>query len=333
MPALLTHCLCGSNMLKRLEDGPGKDIILKHIKVFNLGTQGPDIMFFHAQWPWEKKRGLGEVGNTMHEKKTGEFFSSAFDYVINADPIEKELLTVYMCGYACHYSLDCHAHPYIFYKSGFLKKNGEFTLKYSLYHRMFETALDVLTLSQLTGKKPADVKPAEYIKVSPQDALVIGRMYETVLKKVYDIDINSEEVSRAISDMTGITAALHDKSGIKKKLLSYIEKSIGKLPLMSSMILPGEIDDGIDYLNLSHAPWYLPWDKSAKYTSSFLEMFEAAIIESKKMCNEIFKGIIQKNEVKDILKIMGNLSFSTGVDCNSDTEFKYYDCVYEKNHA
>lgn len=330
MPAFLTHYLCGDRMLNLLEDTPVKDNILKHRSVFNLGTQGPDILFYCGAWPWVKSSGAGKTGERMHAEKTGEFFSHAIEYVINSGDYERELLSVYMCGYLCHYSLDCHTHPYIFYRTGFVREDEEYTSKYACYHRMFETALDVLMLKHVSGKKPADITPSRFIKVSRKNAYSIGRMYETVLKKVYDIEMNPEIIVSAIADMTGITAVLRDKSGLKKKLLFWLEKKQGRFPLMSSMILPQEIKDGCDYFNTAHSVWHLPWDTSVKLTSSFVEMFEASAQEARIMCKELYNCIFNKDEIGQVLELIGSRSFSTGIDCGLDTEFKYFKCIYEE---
>ncbi|MHB1391504.1 MAG: hypothetical protein ACYCYE_00200 [Clostridia bacterium] len=75
---------------------------------------------------------------------------------------------------------------------------------------------------------------------------LLTHYYSKVLRKVYNVNINTELVCRAIADMTTIAAVLRGKTGIKKILLSSIEKSFGKLPMFSSMILPIEVKDSLD---------------------------------------------------------------------------------------
>lgn len=330
MPALLTHYLCGNAMLKLIEDDHIKSHISSHRTVFNLGTQGPDIFFYYGAWPWIKGNAIKKLGDRMHEEKTGEFILEALKYVTTADDVSKGVLTAYICGFLCHYELDCHTHPYIFYKTGFVLKGEAYTSKYTCCHRMFETALDVLMLKRQLGERPSEFKASEQIRISRQTALIIGEMYSRVLRKVYNVDINPDLISRAIADMTGITAVLRDKTGIKKMLLSTIEKSLGRQPLFSSMIRPLEINDSLDYLNTSHSPWHLPWDLSKEYTSSFPEMFEAAAKEAAKLCIAAVSCITKRTGTEVIQPLIGSRSFSTGIDCSQDIEFKYFDCIYEK---
>ena len=329
MPALLTHYLCGNAMLKLIDNELIQSSIISHRNVFNLGTQGPDIFFYYGAWPWAKNKGISKFGDRMHEEKTGEFILEALKYVIESDEALKGTLTAYMYGYICHYILDCHTHPYIFYKTGFVRNGETYTSKFTCYHRMFETTLDVLMLKQELGKRPSEFKASAQIRISSQAAAAIGDMYSKVLRKVYGVDISTELVCRAVDDIAGIAAVLRDKTGIKKKLLSTLEKSLGKSPMFSSMILPLEVKDGLDYLNTSHTSWHLPWDNSEVLTSSFIENFEAAALESKKITETIFNCISVNNDLDSVMTLIGNRSFSTGEDCNLDLEFIYFDCIYE----
>lgn len=329
MPALLTHYLCGNAALKLIDKDYFKDTLLRHRNVFNLGTQGPDIFFYYGAWPWKKSEGIPKLGDRMHEEKTGEFILEAIKYVSESDELTKSILTAYVCGYLCHYMLDCHTHPYIFYKTGFVLAGEKYTSKYTCYHRMFETALDVLMLMRELGLKPSEFNASEQIGVSKQAAAAIGEMYSKVLSKVYEADISAELVCRAIGDIAGITAALRDKTGIKKRLLSGIEKNLEKLPMFSSMILPLEVKDGLDYLNTSHSIWHLPWDDSLELTSSFTESFETAAAESKKVIEALLLVLAGNNDYESLMPLIGSCSFSTGKACSLDLQFKYFDCIYE----
>lgn len=329
MPALLTHYLCGNAVLKLIEDENIRSSIIKHRNVFNLGTQGPDVFFYYRAWPWTNNEGIPELGNRMHEEKTGEFIWEALQYIIRSDKVHRSILTAYMCGYLCHYALDCHTHPYIFYRTGFVRRGEENTSKYTCYHRMFETALDVLMLKRELNKKPSGFKSYKQIQIQKEAAADIGDMYSKILKKVYSVDLSAELVCRAVADIAEIAAVLRDKTSMKKMLLSRLEKSLGKQPMFSSMILPLEINDDLDYLNTSHFTWHLPWDNSAALTSSFTEGFEAAAAESKKLVETIPLLLSGKIDLENVMALIGNRSFSTGEDCSLNLEFKYFDCIYE----
>lgn len=329
MPALVTHYLCGNAVLKLIKDENIKDTILHNRNVFNLGTQGPDIFFYYGAWPRAKKKGIPKLGNRIHEEKTGEFFLEALKYINGSDESSKSILATYMFGYICHYVLDCRIHPYVFYKAGFVRKGEEYSAKYTCYHRKLESTMDVLMLKHELDKNPPDIIASDMIEISREAASVISEMYSKVLMKVYKIDMESELVYQSIADMTRVAAVLRDTTGIKKRLISIIEKSLGKPPLFSNMIMPLEVKDGLDYLNNSHSVWHLPWDSSKDLTSSVVENFMISLLESKDIVEAAVFYFAGKTDLESLMLLIGNRSFTTGEDCNLDLEFKYYDCIFE----
>lgn len=330
MPGFITHYLFGDRVLQLMKDPFTKNILLGRRQVFNLGTQGPDIFFYHGAWPWSKGKGVDKIGNRLHHEQTGAFYSACLEYVTGCPEKEKTLLTAYICGHLCHYSLDCHAHPYIYYRSGFGRKGEASASKYDSYHHRFETAVDVLMLQHVQQLKPGELNTSSLVKVEQEEGNALGRMYAVVLKKVYGMDISPETIYKTISDMVSIRAALRDKSGMKKKGVQWIENLLGRYPILSGMIHPSTVNDGLDYLNRKHAPWYLPWDNTVKSTASFFELSAAAATEATPLCEGICMGLSGKATMDTTLQRIGNRSYSTGVDCTLDTEFKYFDCIFEK---
>ena len=329
MPALATHYLCGNSVLKLMDDEKPDNPILKYRNVFNLGTQGPDILFYYGAWPHADAKTLSGLGNRMHEENTGAFIQEALKYVQCSGEAVKGILNAYLCGFLCHYILDCHTHPYIFYRTGFVRKGEDYNAKYTSYHRMFETALDVLMLKHELGTTPAGFKASPQIRIPSSAAAEIGNMYSEVLGKVYGVSVSNRTICDAIADIANISALLRDKTGIKKLFLTGIEKKLGKLPMFSSMILPIEITDGLDYLNTSHSAWYAPWNKSEAFTSSFIENYEAAVLESIKTIALVQLFLENKMGLESIAAVIGNRSYSTGRNCSLELEFEYFDCIYE----
>lgn len=329
MPGIFTHFLCGDVVLRQLNDTPAAKLLEKHRQAFNLGTQGPDILFYHGAWPWAKDEGMNKIGDQLHEHGSGIFFRQALHYIDNFEGEKRDILTAYLCGFTCHYCLDLHAHPYIFYSTGFVRPGEAETKKYEYYHREFETTLDVLMLKRQQDIAPADFHAADLIAVSAGEADSISKMYETVLPVSLGIEIDARQLSKAISDMVGITRVLHDRTGLKKKLLAAVEKRLGKYPLLSSMIHPLSVTDDLDYLNLKHGEWCLPWDDSTCFNTSLIDMFDAAVAEACTLCTAVYDCSRHGMAVDDAVLLLGNRSFSSGIDCEENAEFKYYNCIYE----
>lgn len=329
MPALLTHYLCGDKMLNLIKNSDEGKRISKYQQAFNLGTQGPDIFFYHNAWPWTKGQSLNPVGERLHDEKVNMFFKTALEYIKAIDSESKNILTAYLCGYACHYALDTHAHPYIFYRTGFDTGGGLEHKKYSYYHRRFEATIDVLMMDKIYQKEARHTNASRLIKVSKNEAGAIASMYHGVLSKAFNLDIKEEEIKKAIFHMVEITAALRDIWGVKKKVIEILERKGKNYPLISSLIYPVKIHDNRDYLNLENNKWYYPWDNCNANNESFLQMFEEAYLESHNMCKAIFNFINHKISLDKALELIGNRSFSSGLDCDTDVEFKYFDCIFE----
>lgn len=283
MPGIITHYLCGDEMIKALNNIELKNLLIQYRQVFNLGTQGPDILFYYRVWPWSNNDGVSHIGDTMHEKNVTLFFKEALKYILSTKESTRALLTAYICGYGCHYSLDSNTHPYIFYRTG----------EDSAFHRHFETSLDFIMLQRLKNKNPWEIKPYNLTKIGNIEALTIGKMYNHILNKVYGINIEESQIVTAIKDMSNVQRALMDRTGIKKKLLH-------KAPLISNMIYPLKINDNIDYLG----------------NSSFIEMFQKSVKESEEICIKLYNDSLSEILLLENEDYIGNRSFTTGLDCD-----------------
>lgn len=328
MPALLTHYLCGDMVLKSIDAPGAADMIIQHRNLFNLGTQGPDIFFYHNALPWVKGESLSKLGGKLHSEKVRAFFECALAVIDSIQNAKKEILLSYVYGYICHYSLDVHTHPYIFYKTGFAADETEDKKKYDAYHRRFEAEIDVLMADKILNKDANRIESHELIMIDREEALAISDMYHRIFKKIFDLDIPIEKIQKAPNDMRLITKAFRDPLGIKKPVVAFAEKLMGKHNLISNMIYPLRVDSDLDQLNVKHSLWHCLWDKEMQLNSSFMDLFNEAAAEAKFMCESIDGYINGSIGIDEVLRIIGNRSFSSGLDCCEDIKFKYHDLIY-----
>jgi hypothetical protein len=329
MPGFFTHYLCGAKTLAVLECSTLRAVMEKYRTLFNLGAQGPDIFFFYRAWPWTGSRGIDKTGGMMHSRDIQSFFSNALEHIRKQDVRTQDLLKAYLCGFICHYALDCAAHPFIFYKSGFAQGEPSQAKKYTTFHTLYETALDVLMLERELSAVPYDMNAPALIRITDLQAQAVGEMMAAAINQSYGVERKAEEVMTAIKDMRNIYSLLREKHGLKKMLFSRMEALVGNPGLVSAIIYPTRIDDGIDYLNLSHTAWYLPWDAAVPHHESFPELFGLAVAEGKALCEAANAALLGMADPATVIKLMCNRNFSTGLDCCADVELKYHDCVYE----
>ncbi len=106
MPAIFTHIQFGKEVAKELSD-PLRSLINAHSESFYLGTQGPDILFYHKPLKSKKRNPTRKKGWDLHAQAPLDFFQNA--KALATTPSER----AYVLGFLCHYSLDSFCHPYI----------------------------------------------------------------------------------------------------------------------------------------------------------------------------------------------------------------------------
>jgi hypothetical protein len=248
------------------------------------------------------------------------------------DGDQKSAAIAYLSGYLTHYALDRTAHPYIYYKTGSRRENEPVkSLRYSVYHRSFETAIDVLMLKLVSGEKPSTKKLWELLKLSQKEAVDIADLIGKNIRGAYETKVSGKQVYRSFLYMMRLTRLMQSKNGRRKQLMAFAEDMTIGERICSSLIHLQEINDGIDYLNLEKKPWVLPWDNQKKFDHSFTEMFETAILESELMILSLEKYINEEITMEELLKITGNASFATGLDFGNEVVFRFHDIVYHTN--
>ena len=326
MPGLITHYICGQAVLNTLPERD-KQRLLSNRQLYNIGSQGPDIFFYYL--PALIRDQLVGLGSKMHKGGVRSFIHNMVVGLEKLPEPEKDAVFAYLCGYLTHYALDASAHPYIYYKTGFRQKGKPIKgIRYSIYHRNFETSLDTLMLKLTTSEKPRDVKLWQLIKTTKKEARSVSKVIGRSIKKTYGVPVSGKLAYRAMFYMSSITRLLQSRSGKRKILMEFAEDfTIGK-GYFSSLIHEQEVKDGIDYLNLRKENWFMPWDNKTIMNHTFVEMFERAIDDSLEMINALSAYLRNEITMRQLLCITGNNSLATGLDSGQKVEFAYSDVVY-----
>ena len=137
MPALYTHYRFGKTVEATLPPTL-REILTSYQEAFALGTQGPDILFYHKPM---KKNDVRSRGVALHAVSPESFFVHAAKEITqareNGNTALANALTAYVCGFLCHFTLDVFCHPYIDEKA-----HGTFT------HGKIESELDKYMLKK-----------------------------------------------------------------------------------------------------------------------------------------------------------------------------------------
>ena len=108
MPAFYAHAYFGTQVLSLLP-APLKEICQQHANAFLLGTQGPDVLFYHKPF---KANDTRNKGSQMHLDSAKAFFIRAREKALENGGNDEIL--AYVSGFICHFALDNACHPHVF---------------------------------------------------------------------------------------------------------------------------------------------------------------------------------------------------------------------------
>jgi hypothetical protein len=292
MPSAITHYLfaqqaldLANSKLKFLND---------NIFAVNLGTQGPDPLFFYGTIPWKPRKNTKQAkakGNLLHSVEVIEKFVKMISYAQNKIGKEKDLLFSYIFGHGLHYLLDREAHAYVFYMTG-VDKNGELDKKYGTDHALFESMID-FEFTKYLGIATYAIKPHKTLLLNDSEAISISQMYAS------GESIGEFMFYHAWEDMKYLESFFLDKNESKTKILKIF--GLGN-SILNSMIhkTKKEINDKIDYLNLSNQTWFNP-ATNKPHQESFIDLFKLALNQLP-IWTEIIELALSNKEYKEKLK-------------------------------
>ncbi len=262
MPACLTHRLFAENVRKLLPDRDKLDLT-----AYYWGAQGPDFLFCHRYFPWMKGRSLKSYGNRLHGENPVRTLGAVRDFLKRHDDLTYRS---YAWGLLCHYSLDSTAHPYINALADRLVEERPYENRTTM-HGEIEAALDAILLRRETGKLPSEVSLGSMFPKNEPVQRRIAKLYREMIFQVYGEEVSEAELLRATSDAHFVFSLLTDRTGLKLRAFTLLEK--GKPSRISSHLVPLTERDGVDYANLQNGEWKCG---DAVSTESFFDLYEKA---------------------------------------------------------
>jgi len=312
MPGLITHYLGGQSALRAI-DHKIRIYIAPCARLFNLGTQGPDIFFYYPTGFITKR--IRGIGSTMHESDLGQFFMHMADAIKEtASPSKRKFLFAYTAGALAHYAMDVRTHSYVYGMTHLPQESGlkESGLKESSRHRHFETSIDILMLRRLRDKQPADFKLAELITPEEIQRRTAAAAVSDAIRDIYNANIHPWDVYQAMGRMASNTNILQSKSGKRKTLLGALERLTMGSKIISALIHTQKVSDGVDYLNLDKTSWSAPWSPDMQRNESFVELFESAVSDTATMIDALHSYTQSRITRDELAGIIDNRSLKTG---------------------
>ena len=182
MPAFYAHKLFGESVLATLP-APLRDALDLHRNAFVLGTESPDLLFYHKPL---SKNDVKTKGMDLHLRKARAFFETCAQKIgkIAQDtqtPPAQTAIGAYVAGCICHYMLDISCHPHVYE----LEDTG-------VSHGLIESEFDKY-LKRQQGEK-VHKNAAKRLKKRKDEVMAIAHVLE----------VDEKAIKRAISTMKTI---------------------------------------------------------------------------------------------------------------------------------
>ncbi|MFC5648112.1 zinc dependent phospholipase C family protein [Paenibacillus solisilvae] len=333
MPNVWTHLIFGQQCLKSI----GEDRLIvspELLRMFNLGCQGPDFLFYHHFLPWQKDKTMNLLGSEMHSKHCGPVIMDLLDVLDGCSLHEDspDPAVVYALGFVLHHILDRIMHPYVFSRSGFRKWD----------HQRFEVIMDTLIVRKLLGIETW--KTAVWREINTQGRLPDKTVdaFEQIAAVHYPelaARIRRESWNNAVLDMIRAQRLFYDPTGLKRIFtFRQIEPFVYKCKVPQ-----------LDFLNESGTDWLDPTDGKRTRNESIWIMWDKAMEEGQAVLTAIMKwlnnqykhkqGVLSEDEMyltyqlrETAAELIGNRSYETGLFCDSRAEIRYADPIWPDPH-
>ena len=311
MPGFLTHYIAGKAALQGASPQI-REIITEGEKLYNLGTQGPDIFFYY--FPSQILKRSRGIAQDMHLGSLGLFLAYMARLAKDAPAKpERDIIFAYTAGFLMHYTVDCYAHPYVYARA--FNKNA-IKIKNSADHRRFETAIDVALLKLVSGKKPAGMSQWELINAAPDELSISAAALSQGIQAIYGRRISPKVARRALKFTITCTRFLQSKNGRRKRFMEIMENLAFGEATTSCIIHMQEITGDTDYLNINKTPWHSPWSPTDEvHNDSFMDMYQAAVDEGIEMLEALYGYVYGDLNPEILAEILGNRSLKTGLPC------------------
>lgn len=321
MPNIITHTLFADEVLEILKI----DSLDERKQIFEIGSNGPDILFFHHMNPKDfyKKSRLPKLGSRLHSGNVNDFYSSAINSIWNEkDPEIKEDMIAYTAGHLCHWALDSSAHPLIYNRTGNCKG-----MSVNAHHR-FESILDSLMLKL---KKNETIESFDITKKVTDSPLwmkrAIARVYIPALNSIFDDNLPAHVIAETLDDWNFMQKLFRDPHNKKIPAAQMVDKLIGRPNQLAGYAVPNIPEDNYDIMNLKHELWRNPQTGQKSY-ESFLDLYDSAMKKALTAIPLFLKACAKpKDELakKDLLDFVDNRNYCMGTSENKD--LKYFDLI------
>lgn len=210
MPASYTHYSFGQEVYNRLPKELQKVIHINE-DVYNIGLNGPDILFYYKPL---RKNSINTLGHSMHKEEAYKFFNVAKEHIVEH---ENQVGIIYILGFICHFILDSNCHPFI---AEAMKESG-------LSHNEIEAELDGRNM-RINNQSQQLVNAGNHISATWENARIIAKFYEQV---------NEQQIYRSLKSVRVYNQLLLCQNSFKRTVIKGVLSKVKGGESFSHMII------------------------------------------------------------------------------------------------
>ena len=321
MAGSLTHAYFALDLYDKLSIR-SKELLMHEKENFKLFSQSTDILFYYKK----KDKKMKEFSKYVKNNKVFEFFETLINYIKYNNHQYNSQVIAYLYAMLSHYVLDSTINPYIIYKTGKYDIDNKDTFKYNMLHEEVELYLDCYLTTLKTGIKPKDFRCHEFCFNHSKIDKKLIEVIDFTYSEVFGIKEFHKYYFSSVNDIKDYYSKYRfDQFGIKKKLYKIYDKHNDKTkPRKVPLSYYVNSYKKNEIFNLDHNTWYNPVDKRIKSNESLLELYVDALYKCKKIIQHINDYLYYDKRI-NLKRIIGNLSYETGIDCNRKNELKFFE--------
>ncbi len=284
MPSYITHRYFAETIIPKVSEEIQAQII--HSPLYNVGAQGPDLLFYIR---YNKNKSISTLGEKMHTtNEVQSIFEKSADYA----KIHPKIIP-FLYGQLAHYALDKVSHPYIYSREEDLKKYYPKSVHKHI-HIAFESALDYIVLEKFKGKNSNSHKGHKELKCDNDTENEIAEFYVNLIAPIFNSDLNIKIAKRIFNKRRLFMYCINSRSNIKHHFFRLIEIIAGGTNMITNFMRPRkyvEAENWDNHMRIEYPRYRNSMEIYDNYT--FAEQLERAkeiAIDLFKQFNNYMKG-------------------------------------------
>lgn len=321
MPTTIAHAYFAKDVFEILPKSISDRFSITRYKMF---AQGVDSFMFYNLFSIMPGKKVRKFQGYFHSHNSRDFFMQVLHYMKD-NHIEDNDTYAFLAGFICHYALDSIVHPYIFYKTGYMRKGDASTYKYNGCHDFMEAFIDNDTIIRREMVNPYTFDFTSYCFDLYPFSMDLNKTIQYSFYNAFKFKDADKIYYKSLKQMrVALRLFRKDTWGVKKQFYKFIDlftpRSFFKLEAVS---YHQSLRDDNNYLNLDHTLWRNPTTYDMTSTESYVDLYIKAIKQAKVLICASFDYLDGKD--MDLELIFTNLSYVTGLDCSFQRELKYFE--------